>query len=257
MSKKGIKKEKWVSYSRVSTQSQKDKKTIELQHIRLLKYDKDHPKMEFIEHLEDDGISGTKNETGRPDYLKLKKYMEDPEIHGAISTQLDRLGRSNYELQKLFEEVIKANDKTLILLSHNLDTSTKEGKFMFDMMCAQVEFNLKNITETMKRGWDREYKDHPEKFGRPVKEIPEKLKNKIIHWYKIQKNGFKRISDFIKVENINEYPDWFQRMYIGFGKTTEKEKEDDKKRFYLSPATVGVRLKKWNVIIRPIYKKSI
>lgn len=249
--------EKFVSYARTSTQSQKNKKTIDIQTNRLEKYDQDHPKMEFIDHLIDDGISGTKDETGRPDYLKLKKYMEDPEICGVVATQLDRLGRSNYELQKLFEEAIKKNNKRLILLSHNLDTSTKEGKFGFDMMCAQVEYNVRNIRESMKRGWDKKYKEKPEIFGRPIKEIPEKLKDKIIHWYKIQKNGFSVICKFIQVEDIKKYPDWFQRMYIGFGKTTEKEKEEDKKRFYLSPSTIGIRLREWNVKIRPIHKKSI
>ena len=246
---------KFVSYARTSTQKQKYDKTIEIQDDRLEQYDKSHPEMIIVDHLKDDGISGTKNETGRPDYLKLKQYMKDPEISGAIATQLDRLGRSNYELQKLFEEAIKKNDKTLIVLSHNLDTSTKEGKFAFDILCAQVEYNVRNIRETLQRGWNKKYKEHPEIFGRPTKEIPEKLKNKMIHWYKIQKNGFSKISKFIQVENIKEYPDWFQRKYIGFGKITEKEKEQNKKRFYLSPATIGTRLKEWEVKIRKINKK--
>ena len=251
MSEKEIEKEPWVSYSRVSTQSQKDRKTIKLQTDRLEKYDIDHPKMEFIDHLIDDGISGTKDETGRPDYLKLKKYMEDPKIRGVVVTEMDRLGRSNYEHQKFFEESIKKNNKILILLSHNLDTSTKEGKLSFDVMCAVVEFNLRTTKETMKRGWDKEFKEHPERFGAPVKEIPEKLKKKIIHWYNIQKLGFSIICRLIQVEDIKEYPDWFRRMYIGFGKITEKEKEEDKKRFYLSPSTIGVRLREWKIKIRP------
>ncbi|KKN23871.1 hypothetical protein LCGC14_0900430 [marine sediment metagenome] len=245
-----VKVKKFVSYARTSTQKQRYNKTIEIQADRLNQYDLEHPDMVIVDNLQDDGLSGTKNEEGRPDYLKLKQYMEDPEIDGVISTQLDRLGRSNYELQKLFEEAIKKNNKTLIVLSHNLDTSTKEGKFAFDILCAQVEYDVRNIRENMKRGWDKEYKEHPERFGRPIKEIPEKLKNKIIHWYKVQKNGFSVICKFIQVENIKEYPDWFQRMYIGFGKIMDKEKENNKKRFYLSPSTIGVRLRKWDVKIR-------
>lgn len=239
-----------VSYARTSTQNQKYDKTIEIQNERLRNYETNHPEIKIIDYLEDDGISGTKNETGRPAYLKLKEYMNDPNVNGVIATQLDRLGRSNYELQKLFEEAIKKNNKLLIVLSHDLNTSTKEGKFAFDILCAQVEYDVRNIRENLKRGWNIEYKKHPEKFGRPTKEIPEKLKNKIIFWYKNQKNGFTKVSKFIQAENIKEYPDWFQRIYIGFGKTTEKEKENDKKRFYLSPATVGKRLKEWNVDIR-------
>lgn len=241
---------KYVSYARTSTITQKNDKTIELQNQKLDKFEKEHDDILIVDKLIDDGISGTKSE--RPAYLKLKKYMEDPEIDGIIATQLDRLGRSNYELQKLFEEVIKKNKKNLILLSHNLDTKTKEGKFAFDVLCAQVEYDLRNIKERMSYGYRIEYEKNPEKFGRPKKEIPERLKKKMIHWYKIQKNGFKRISDFIKVEDIKTYPEWFQRNYIGFGITTKKEKEKEQKRFYMSPMTVRKYLKLWKVKIRPI-----
>lgn len=240
----------YVAYSRTSTTRQKYDKTIELQNEKIEKYEKEHPKAKIVDWLEDDGISGLKNEEGRPDYKKLKQYMEEPKIDGVIVTQLDRLGRSNLELQKLFNEAIKKNNKELVLLSHNLDTSTKEGKFAFDILCAQVEYDVRNTKERLHGGWKKAYKEHPEKFGRPKKEIPEKLKNKIIHWYKIQKNGFRRISKLIQTENIKEYPDWFQREYIGFGKTTKKEKETGQKRFYLSPVTIGIRLKDWKVQIR-------
>ena len=241
----------FVAYERVSTVTQKTAKTIDIQDERLKKYDLDHPKMKIIDYLKDDGISGTKNETGRPDYLKLKQYMKDPKIDGAIITELSRLGRNNYENQKFFEESIKKNNKDLILLSHNINTTTKEGKLMFDVLCSVVEYEVRSIKETMKRGWDKEFKAHPERFGAPIKEIPEKLKNKMIHWYKIQKNGFSVICKFIQVENIKEYPDWFRRQYIGFGRISKKEKEAGKKRFYLSTSTIGVRLKEWGVKIRP------
>jgi len=251
-----IKPSRYVSYARTSTITQKNDKTIELQNQKLDSFEKEHEEIIIVVRLIDDGISGTKNETGRPDYLKLKKYMEDPSIDGVIATQLDRLGRSNYELQKLFEEAIKKNKKDLILLSHNIDTKTKEGKFAFDVLCAQVEYDLRNIRERMEYGYRTEYDKNPEKFGRPKKEIPEKLKKKMIHWYKIQKDGVKRISDLIQVEDIKKYPEWFQRQYIGFGKITDDEKKKGLNRFYLSPATVLKRLREWNVEIRSVYNNG-
>lgn len=114
-----------------------------------------------------------------------------------------------------------------------------------------------NRRETLRRGWDKEYFEHPERFGRPIKEIPEKLKNKMIYWYQIQENGFSKISKFIQFENIEEYPDWFKRKYIGFGKTTDREKEQKKERFYLCPATIGTRLREWDVQIREFYGKEV
>lgn len=251
----------FIAYSRVSTQRQKYDETIQIQKDKLRMYDQEHPEIRIIETLEDDGISGLKDESGRPAYRTLKEMVKSPDIKGIICASLDRLGRSNLELQKLFEEIIKKEGKTLLLLSHNLDTSTKEGKFAFDVLSAQVEYDVRNTQERLKTGWNRAYNENPEKFGRPRKEVPEKLKNKIIFWYKNQKEGFHRISKLILSENIKEYPDWFQREYITFGKPTKEEKEELKKnkqkKFYLSPTLIGKLLKEWNISIRePKYNPS-
>lgn len=249
-------KKKYVAYSRVSTQRQKYDETIKIQLDKLKKYDEEHPEIEIIEFLEDDGISGLKDERGRPAYKKLKEMIKNSELTGIICVSLDRLGRSNLELQRFFNEIVIKGGKILLLLSHNLDTSTKEGKFAFDVLSAQVEYDVRNTQERLQFGWDREYEINPDKFGRPKKEIPEKLKKKIIFWYKNQKEGFHKISKLLIAEDIRNYPDWFQRKYIGFGKTTKMEKQNKKKRFYLSPTLIGKRLKEWDIEIRdPKFRK--
>ena len=74
---------KYVSYARTSTITQKNDKTIELQNQKLDKFEIEHDDILIVDKLIDDGISGTKSE--RPAYLKLKKYMEDPEIDGVTA----------------------------------------------------------------------------------------------------------------------------------------------------------------------------
>ena len=259
-------KKKYVSYSRVSSQKQKDDETILIQLDKIKKYAQEHPEIDIVEKLEDDGVSGLKDETGRPGYKRLKELINAPEIKGVICASLDRLGRSNLELQRFFNDIITHGKKDLILLSHNLDTSTKEGKFAFDVLSAQVEYDVRNTKERLKAGWDRAYNETPDIFGRPTKEVPEKLKNKIINWYKTQKEGFHRISNLILAEDIKSYPDWFQKEYKGgFGRPpkkkkkgeTTKKKKDDPKKFYLSPTLVGNLLKKWEIEIRdPKFRKN-
>jgi len=253
-------KKKYIAYSRVSSQKQKNDETILLQSDKIDKYAQEHSDIEIVERLEDDGISGLKDATGRPGYKKLKDLIISPEIKGVICASLDRLGRSNLELQKFFQEIIIEGKKDLILLSHNLDTSTKEGKFAFDVLSAQVEYDVRNTKERLQYGWAREYKLNPEKFGRPKKEIPEKLKNKIIFWYKNQKEGFHKISKLILGEDIRNYPDWFQKEFNGgFGKPSDKKerKKEEKKKFYLSPTLIGKNLKEWRIEIRdPKFRKN-
>ncbi len=246
-----------VEYRRVSTLKQKEKNTIKRQEILNQKFiEMKDGKYEVVKVFVDDGKSGFKSEKkDRPNYNKMVKYIEENEqIDGVLVLEIDRLGRDSSELMK-FKEKIKELKKCVVeAISGMVYTFLNPmQEFIFENMSSLSSFigkRLKNKLQFMRK---IAYKEHPEKFGRPKKNIPEKLKNKIIHWYKIQKNGFSRISKLIQTENFNDYPE-LQNEYIGFGKITKKEKELGKKRFYLSASSVGNYLRKWNIKIRPINK---
>ncbi len=243
-----------VEYRRVSTPSQKEKCTIRRQEIlnsKFLEYNINRFKVEkrFI----DDGRSGFKNsEIERPNYNNMLTYVQNnDEIDGFLALKVDRLGRDTKELID-FKYKIKELERCIVLAESGLVLwfDTPMDDLIFDIQAGISNYVGQSIINKMQFMRKIAYEEHPEIFGRPKKEVPEKLKNKMIHWYKIQKEGFHRISKLIQTENIKNYPDWFQREYIGFGKTTEKEKGDGKKRFYLSPVTIGERLKDWNIKIR-------
>jgi len=242
-----------VEYRRVSTASQKEKCTIRRQEIlntKFLEYNVSRFKVKktFI----DDGRSGFKNsEIERPEYNNMLSYVQNNEnIDGFLALRVDRLGRDTKELVD-FKYKIKGLERCIVLAESGLVLwfETPMDDLIFDIQAGISNYVGKSIINKMQFMRKIAYEENPETFGRPPKEIPEKLKNKMIHWYKIQKDGFHRISKLIQTENIKEYPDWFQREYIGFGKLSIQEKERKKKRFYLSPATIGKRLKEWNVKI--------
>jgi len=258
MTEKQSKEEKipllFVEYRRVSTLKQRDKCTIKRQELlnnKFMEYNKGKFTTEKL--FVDDGHSGFKaNKEERPDYHNMIKYLENNEhIDGVFTLKIDRLGRDTQELIN-FKEHIKKLKKYILLGESGLliKFETPMDDLIFDIQAGISSYVGKSIINKMQFMRRVEYDEHPEKFGRPKKEIPENLKEKIIHWYKKQKLGFKLISNLILAEDIKKYPDWFQRKYIGFGKTTKEEKQNRKKRFYLSPVTIGVRLKEWNIEIR-------
>lgn len=263
---KGEKKiKKLIEYRRVSTLTQREKNTIKRQEIlnkKFLEMNKDKYIIEKV--FIDNGISGFKTgETDRPGYYNLIEYLENhDEVDGILVLEIDRLGRNSSELMKFKEKAKKLNKIVIEAVSgmiYAFETPLQE--FIFENMSSISSFigkRLKNKLQFMRKV---EYNLHPEKFGRPKKEIPQKLKEKMIHWYKIQKNGFKRISNLIMVENISQYPDWFQRKYPkGFGKPELVEQEDGKfireKKFYLSSVSVGHRLKEWGIKIKEVNKSK-
>jgi len=251
-----------VEYRRVSTSSQKEKCTIRRQEIlnsKFLEFNVNRFKVE--KSFVDDGRSGFKNsESDRPDYNNMLTYVQNNEnIDGFLALRIDRLGRDTKELVD-FKYKIKELKRCVVLAESGLVLwfETPMDDLIFDIQAGISNYVGRSIINKMQFMRKIKYDEHPEIFGRPKKEVPEKLKNKIIHWYKIQKNGFHRISKLIQTENIKEYPDWFQREYIRFGKTTEEDKKNGKKRFYLSPATIGKRLRKWEIKIRePKLRKDV
>lgn len=257
INKKKVKKLNLFEYRRVSTETQKRNITIEIQEILNREY-RERNDFNVEKVFIDDGKSGYKHdELNRPDYNRMwKELIERPDVDGIFSYDLTRLGRDSEELIRL-RKLLKNNNKILVLTSYDINLDTFDGEFIYNFRAILSEYFGKIIKNRLQVARMIEYKAHPERFGRPKIEIPDKLKKKILHWYQVQQVGFSTISKLIQVENIKKYPDWFQRMYIGFGKTTEKEKESREKRFYLSPQTVGDRLKEWKVKIRdPKFRKK-
>lgn len=94
-----------------------------------------------------DIVSGA--HSSRPGFDELEKILRGGDV--VTVTTLDRLGRSNRFLLQLIE---KWNQKNIHLhiLSHAIDTTTTQGKFMFDIMAALAEQERNLIRERIKKG---------------------------------------------------------------------------------------------------------
>ena len=102
-----------VGYCRVSTDNQKEEKTIEIQRQDLYEYVKARG-YHLVEIFSDEGISGSKDLDNRPGLAEMFHALEsNSEIEGILIFKLDRLARDLYIQEHLLKKLQDMN-KTLI-----------------------------------------------------------------------------------------------------------------------------------------------
>ena len=159
MAEKTIKKA--VGYARVSSISQIDNTSIDLQIEKIHLYCKLHNiKLENI--FIDEGASGSKTDN-RESYNKMIEYVTniDNEIDSIIVLKADRIHRKLKNLLAMIEE-LEYIDIAFISITEQFDTSSSHGMLILQMMGSFSEFERKVINERthsgrMKKGNDKKY----------------------------------------------------------------------------------------------------
>lgn len=124
-----------IGYARVSTNDQ----NLDLQIDALTK--------EGCEKIYQDKISGAKSE--RPELAKMKESLRSGDT--VVVYKLDRLGRSLKHLIETIEE-FDALEVSFKSLSDPIDTTTPQGKLIFNIFASLSEFERELIRERTKAG---------------------------------------------------------------------------------------------------------
>lgn len=242
-------------YCRVSTLKQKEDKTIEQQdlliHRHVEKFNSEDHEYRYIivEIFRDEAKSGYKfDEKNRPEFNKMFEKLKSDKIDGVIAYSLDRLGRETENLLKFFREVGELGKK-IILVEGKIDRKTPFGRFLSGLNALMSEFDGDSIKYKLNTGRERkkaknikEGKPATFGFGRRPKIVPIEIKEKMIRWYE-KGYGFKQIQR--RMQEIT-YKEWSE----------ENRSYQDRKGYKLSTATIGVKLRQWEVKIRvPKYLK--
>jgi len=151
-----------VIYSRVSTKDQNC-----ANQMQFLQKIVDQNGWNLVDSYVDVGISGSKGRESRKEFDRLNKDMVRRKFNRILVWDISRLGRS---LQHLVEFLNELNSIGCNLYIHQsgLDTSTPNGKMMFQMIGVFSEFEREMISERVKLGLER-VKSKGKKLGRPKK----------------------------------------------------------------------------------------
>ena len=157
-----------IGYVRVSSVSQIQGYGLEVQRRAIEQYCEAHGH-ELIS-IEEEVKSAIKS---RPVFERVKKKVLEGKADGLIAYRLDRVGRSVKDLALIADEFQRAG-KALIFVQNAIDTSTREGKLLFNLLAAIAEYERTLLLERTKAG-----RELAEKQGkvchRPRKEIDPRI----------------------------------------------------------------------------------
>ena len=183
-----------VIYSRVSTKDQNC-----ANQMQFLQKIVDQNGWNLVDSYVDVGISGSKGRESRKEFDRLNKDMVRRKFNRILVWDISRLGRS---LQHLVEFLNELNSIGCNLYIHQsgLDTSTPNGKMMFQMIGVFSEFEREMISERVKLGLER-VKSKGKKLGRPKKVDL----NMVIEMTKLRDIGWsqQKISDHFGISKMS------------------------------------------------------
>lgn len=163
-------------YTRVSTEKQDmEGYSIEEQE-RLCKGIIEAKEMEYVKTYSDPGISGKTMD--RPALQEMIKAINNGEIDAVVILKLDRLSRSQKDTLTIIEDILIANNITLISVKETLDTSTAWGRAMIGILASFNQLDRENIVQRTTMGRNAKAAQGEYAGGRPpfgYKATPEGL----------------------------------------------------------------------------------
>lgn len=139
---------KLVGYIRVSTESQEENTSLREQKERIEAYCTAFGH-ELVEVFRE--IGSGKDMEHRPEF-QAAMNMVATAADGIVSLKLDRIARNCRDVLTLVEDVLQPQNKALVLLDLQVDTSTPTGKMILTMMAAVAELERSQINERTQGG---------------------------------------------------------------------------------------------------------
>lgn len=136
-------------YVRVSSKSQEDNTSLVDQESRIRAYCQalGHELVEvFVE------VGSAKTMSGRREFQIMLGRLD--EVDGVISLKLDRLSRSVKDLLSLVDDVLIPQNKALMVLDMQLDTSSPAGRMVLTVLAAMCQMERELIQARTKAGRD-------------------------------------------------------------------------------------------------------
>ncbi|MFM6082921.1 MAG: recombinase family protein [Dolichospermum sp.] len=200
---------KLVGYVRVSTKNQEDNTSLIDQERRINAYCEAFGHELISLYVE---VGSGKNTKDREQFnLALADVKHNAD--GIIALKLDRIARNTRDVLALVEDVLQPDNKALVLLDLQVDTSTPTGKMILTVMAATAALERDTINARMQGGRKAKSADGGYAYGSP--KFGEKSENKelttddqeqeIIKIIKNHHNSGKsnqRIADYLNAKNL-------------------------------------------------------
>ncbi|MBI1729329.1 recombinase family protein [Candidatus Acetothermia bacterium] len=141
---------KFIGYIRVSTIKQSKQFSLENQREAIRSYCNQR-KFKLI-LIENESKSAIRD---RPVFDRVfREVIDNRNVDGIIVAKLDRMGRSVKDLATIGSK-LQESKKQLVSVHDNLDTSTPNGRLLFNLLAAIAEYERELLMERTKAGRER------------------------------------------------------------------------------------------------------
>ena len=115
--------------------------------------------------FQDDGVSGTRDESARPGLAALLEAVEQGQVGAVIVASLDRIGRSTRLVLRLVDELAERR-AAVVSCKESLDTTSPAGQFVLTMFAALAQLERDTIVERTTSGRNERGRIDGERGGR-------------------------------------------------------------------------------------------
>lgn len=195
-----------AGYVRVSHDEQKKYGySVQAQIERIIRY-AEETGSQLVEIYVDEGFTATKMK--RPDLLKMLNELDTFDV--LVFTRLDRFSRNVLQANKMVEMMEEYNVAIKSIEEDDIDTSTADGKFNFDLRVSLAEREAKKTSERIKSVFEFKIKQ-----GQPVS-------GNQPYGYKIETKDNKKtiVKDETLIPIINDIFDYFAKHHTVRGTMT-------------------------------------
>jgi site-specific DNA recombinase len=144
-----------VLYARVSTEIQKEKKSIEAQIEYLINWC-EREDMKIVGMYRDDGYSG--KDMHRPEMRRLMQDIPKKMFKGILAYHNDRISRNTRDVLD-FAQLCAKHKVNLRLGNFDMDTTTPEGEMMFTMLGAFAHYFRRDLGRKTSLGMQKRKRD--------------------------------------------------------------------------------------------------
>lgn len=141
-----------IAYYRVSTDLQREEKTIQIQQNKVREFSKKND-YKLIAEFSDDGVSGSLQQ--RDGLRQMLELLEKTEAQYVIIYKLDRLARDLYIQEGLIKEIARYDKQLISTLEPDLDGSDPFRKAFRQMLGVFAEFEKAMIALRLEGGRER------------------------------------------------------------------------------------------------------
>lgn len=202
---------KLIGYVRVSSKSQEDNTSLQNQIERIQAYCTAFG-YELVKIFQE-VATGTKADIEtRPVFNEALEYLKE-NADGIIALKLDRIARNTRDVLALVEDVLEPQDKMLVLLDLQVDTSRPQGKMILTVMSAVAQLERDVINERTQSGRKAKASKGGYAYGKP--KYGQKAEDKeltinedeaktiaLIKRHRKSGKSYQRIANYLNEQNI-------------------------------------------------------